>query len=261
MEYFIQWLEDQSPLMRGVIGGVIITLLNTIGASFIIIWRSPSRKFLDSALGFAAGVMLTASYTSLIIPGVEAGGVIRVLIGIIFGYIVLDFGDHTLPHMHMFKGMEGMGKNVRLKRVWLLILAITLHNIPEGLAVGVGLGSENIRNAVALMFAIGIQNIPEGFAVAVSALASGKSTRFYSTIVGIRAGLVEIPLAVLGAVLVSFAAPLVPYAMGFAAGAMIYVISDEIIPETHTEAGHERVATFGLLLGVMVMLYLDVVLG
>lgn len=270
MNQFVEWIQMQSPAMRGLVGGLVIAGLNAVGALIVFFWRNPTRKFLDVSLGFAAGVMLAASFTSLILPGIEEGGkwgIIPVVIGMFLGVIMMDWGDHRLPHLHMFKGVEGIGRNkdVRIKRVWLLIFAITIHNMPEGLAVGVGLGNlgsiDAIGNAIALMIGIGIQNIPEGFAVAVAALAIGKSRSFYAVYTGIRAGLVEIPIAILGAVAVSFAQPLLPYAMGFAAGAMIYVVSDEIVPETHKEAKHERVATWGLIFGLIIMLTLDVVLS
>jgi ZIP family zinc transporter len=144
--------------------------------------------------------------------------------------------------------------------VVLFILAVTLHNMPEGLAVGVGFGSGDIGNAVALMLAIGTQNVPEGLAVSVAAINAGFDRRTYAAFAGIRSGLVEIPLAIVGALAAVVAAPLLPWAMGFAAGAMLFVISDEIIPETHTR-GYERVATLGVMAGVVVMLYLDVSLG
>jgi ZIP family zinc transporter len=132
--------------------------------------------------------------------------------------------------------------------------------MPEGLAVGVGFGSGNLKDALVLMMAIGIQNIPEGLAVSISSMSAGLGSRFYATFVGIRSGLVEIPLALLGAWAVHAMKPILPYAMGFAAGAMLYVISDEIVPETHRQ-GHERLATLGTIAGVLVMLYLDVSLG
>jgi ZIP family zinc transporter len=154
----------------------------------------------------------------------------------------------------------GVGFAKKIRGVWLFIIAITLHNAPEGLAVGVGFGSGDIPNALKLMLAIGIQNIPEGLAVSVAALSVGMGTYFYASFVGIRAGLVEIPLALFGAWAVTIAAPILPYAMGFAAGAMLYVISDEIVPETH-RPGFERLATIGTMVGVVVMLYLDVTLG
>lgn len=259
VETAIVAVAGSSAIWQGLIGGVVIALMNTIGALAILMWRRPSEMFLDAALGFAAGVMLTASFTSLILPGIKHGGIWPVLVGIAAGVVALDLADQVLPHLHAIKGLEGP-QTTRLKGVWLFVLAITLHNMPEGLAVGVGFGSGNLTNAVKLMLAIGIQNIPEGLAVSVSALNIGLGTYFYASLVGVRAGLVEIPLAVFGAWAVQAVEPLLPYAMGFAAGAMLYVISDEIVPETHRK-GHERVATFGTMLGVVVMLYLDIALG
>lgn len=260
------WLQDlflslagPNPIWQGLVGGLIITAFNMFGALAVLIWRNPSQKFLDVALGFAAGVMLTASFTSLILPGVEYGGIVAVIVGIALGVIFLDRADSWIPHLHPVRGTEGPETN-RLRAVWLFILAITLHNMPEGLAVGVGFGSGDLANAIPLMLAIGIQNIPEGLAVAVSSLNAGMGSYSYASFVGIRAGLVEIPLTLLGAWAVQFAQPLLPYAMGFATGAMLFVISDEIIPETH-RTGHERTATMGTLVGVMVMLYLDIALG
>ncbi len=252
-------LAGLNPVWLGLIGGLVITLMNSCGALLVLVYRKPSEKFLDAALGFAAGVMLTASFTSLILPGIARGGILPVLVGLALGGLALDITDHLLPHLHAIKGREGLA-TTRLKAVWLFILAITLHNAPEGLAVGVAFGAGDIPNAVKLMLAIGIQNIPEGLAVSVSALSVGMGTYFYAALAGIRAGLVEIPLALLGAWAVQLAQPILPYAMGFAGGAMLYVISDEIIPETHRK-GHERIATLGTMLGLAVMLYLDVTLG
>lgn len=252
-------LKSLSPVWQGLVGGVVITLLNMIGALGVLVWRKPSERFLDAALGFAAGVMLTASFTSLILPGIAAGGLLPVVVGMLAGVLVLDLTDHIVPHMHAISGREGQ-PTTRIKAVWLFILAITLHNLPEGLAVGVGFGSGDYANAIKLMLAIGIQNIPEGLAVSFSAINAGMGTYTYAAYAGVRAGLIEIPMALLGAIAVAFVAPLLPYAMGFAAGAMLYVISDEIVPETHRK-GHERLATLGTMLGVVVMLVLDVALG
>lgn len=252
-------ISGSNPIWQGLVGGLIITAFNTVGALAVLVWRKPSEKFLDAALGFAAGVMLTASFTSLIIPGIDHGGIWPVVIGIVLGVVFLDLADHLTPHEHAIKGHEGPEAK-KIRGVWLFILAITLHNAPEGLAVGVGFGSGDIPNALKLMMAIGIQNIPEGLAVAIASLSVGMSSYFYASLVGIRAGLVEIPLALIGAWAVTVAGPILPYAMGFAAGAMLYVISDEIVPETHRK-GHERIATIGTMIGVVVMLYLDVTLG
>jgi zinc transporter, ZIP family len=253
-------IAGTNPILQGLVGGLFITLLNTVGALAVLVWREPSQKFLDGLLGFAAGVMLSASFTSLILPGSEIGGILPVLIGMALGAFLLDYTDHHVPHLHIIMGDEGGSADPRLRRVWLFILAITIHNAPEGLAVGVGFGSGDLANALGLMIAIGLQNIPEGLAVAVSAISIGKRAGFYAMFAGVRAGLIEIPLALLGVWAVYWIQPILPYAMGFAAGAMLYVISDEIVPETH-RMGHERVATLGTLLGVMVMLYLDVSLG
>ncbi len=252
-------LSGGNPVIQGLLGGVIITLLNMAGALLVLVIRNPSQRFLDTSLGFSAGVMLAASFTSLILPGIEYGGILRVMAGMVIGVLVMDLGDHLIPHQHFVHGREGP-ETRRLKAVWLFIIAITLHNMPEGLAVGVGFGSGNMKEAVPLMLAIGIQNIPEGFAVSISAIGAGLGRRFYATFVGIRAGLVEIPLALFGAWAVHGMGAILPYAMGFAAGAMLYVISDEIVPESHRK-GHERFATLGTMAGVMVMLYLDVSLG
>jgi ZIP family zinc transporter len=252
-------IAGPNPIWQGLWGGIVITALNALGALLIFIWRKPSERFLDGALGFSAGVMLTASFTSLILPGIEYGGIWPVLIGMALGVLLLDLADHLVPHLHAISGQEGMATK-RVRAVWLFIIAITLHNMPEGLAVGVGFGSGDLGNALKLMLAIGMQNIPEGLAVSASALSAGLGAYFYASFVGVRAGLVEIPLALFGAWAVHVATPILPYAMGFAAGAMLYVISDEIVPETHRK-GHERTATLGLMLGAAVMLYLDVVLG
>jgi len=259
-EWFISWVGE-SALMQALVGGTVIAGVNAIGALLVVIWRRPSQQFLDAALGFAAGVMLTAAFTSLILPGIEYGGIWPVLIGMGIGIVTLDLADHLVPHMHAIMGREG--PEARIKAVWLFIIAVTLHNMPEGLAVGVRFGSDepaHLSEALKLMTAIGLQNLPEGLAVAVAALGVGIGRHWHAAYTGIKAGVVELPLAVLGAAAVQLAQPMLPYAMGFAAGAMLYVISDEIVPETHRK-GHERIATMGTMLGAMVMLYLDVALG
>lgn len=262
MEIFKEWFVSHigsNPVVHGLIGGIVITLLNTIGALGVLFVKRVSDKFLDASLGFSAGVMLVASFTSLILPGIKYGGIWPVMIGIVIGFIFLDLADQYLPHAHFITGKEGKGTD-RVKAVWLFIIAITLHNMPEGLAVGVGFGSGNMNDAFTLMIAIGLQNIPEGLAVSISSMNAGLGRRFYASLVGIRAGLVEIPLAVLGAWAVVGMKAMLPYAMGFAAGAMLYVISDEIIPETH-RGGFENLATFSLLIGFCLMMLLDTLLA
>lgn len=247
-----------SPILQGLVGGLIIALFNLFGALLVLVWRNPSQKVLNLGLGLAAGVMLTASFTSLILPGIEYGGIWDVMIGMTIGALTLAAADFWIPHLHMIKGREGAERS-SLKAVWLFILAITIHNMPEGLAVGVGFGAGDLATAIPLMLAIGIQNIPEGFAVSISAINAGMGSYSYASFAGIRSGLVEIPLALFGAWAVQIARPILPYAMGFAAGAMLYVISNEIIPETHRK-GQSRLATLGILVGVMLMLYLDIAL-
>jgi len=260
-------IAGDDPLVLGLLGGLVIAVMNTLGALLVLVVRDPSERALDTALGFAAGVMLSASFTSLVIPGLEAAeelgmGVLPVIAGIALGVLVLDQADRWVPHVHVLVtgGTRAEAGNPRTASVVLFIVAITLHNMPEGLAVGVGFGSGDVANAVSLMLAIGIQNVPEGLAVSVAALNAGLGRYFYAAFAGIRAGLVEIPLAVFGAAAVTLARPILPYAMGFAAGGMLFVISDEILPETHAR-GNERAATMGTMLGVIVMLYLDVTLA
>ena len=272
-EQFTQ-LFGTNPVVHGLVGGIVIASLNLLGAALVFVWRNPSDRAMDGALGFAAGVMLAASFTSLILPGIETysnGNPIPVLLGVALGALFLDRSDVLVPHAHYLlsgrrrrdaanPGDELPVDDERLAGVVLFILAITLHNMPEGLAVGVGFGSGDLATAVPLMLAIGIQNVPEGLAVSVAAINAGLDRRFYAVFAGLRSGVVEIPLAVLGAYAVQTVSALLPYAMGFAAGAMLFVISDEIVPETHTK-GHERVATLGTILGAIVMLYLDISLG
>ncbi|HET7324597.1 MAG TPA: ZIP family metal transporter [Halococcus sp.] len=301
-DFFVD-IVGTDPVVQGLAGGIFITFLNLVGASIVLVWRDPTEKWLDAALGFAAGVMLSASFTSLLMPGIEFAsapgyraiqlggfalvGVVPVLIGFFLGVAVLDRGERWVRYVgplisnrlvsdanrtdggEMTDGqgagftgpaVESGPLDARVMSVLLFTVAITLHNMPEGLAVGVGFGSENISNAISLMIAIGLQNIPEGLAVSVAAINAGLGHRWYAAVAGIRAGLVEIPLAVLGAWAVTVAAPILPYAMGFAAGGMLYVIADEIVPQTHSR-GHERLASLGLMVGAAVMLALDVALA
>ncbi|MFB6302994.1 MAG: ZIP family metal transporter [Haloferacaceae archaeon] len=271
-ESFVR-IVGPNPVVHGLVGGLVIAGMNLLGASLVFVWRDPSERVLDGALGFAAGVMLAASFTSLVLPGIDyAGGdPLPVLFGLVLGALFLDQADGLVPHAHyLVTGRQRVDPHAphpdlpvdvdRLAPVVLFVLAITLHNVPEGLAVGVGFGSGDVPGALALMFAIGVQNVPEGLAVSIAAVNAGLDRRAYAAVAGVRSGLVEIPVAVLGAYAVRAVGSLLPYAMGFAAGAMLFVISDEIVPETHAR-GHERVATLGTIAGVVVMLYLDVALG
>ena len=275
-ELFVD-LAGTDPVRQALAGGVAIAGMNMVGALLVLVYREPTDRGLDGALGFAAGVMLAASFTSLIVPGIElteivvpgvpATGIfapIPVLVGIVAGVVVLDQADHWVPHVHvLITGRERSDQTVvdtKVASVVLFIVAITIHNMPEGLAVGVGFGSGEVANGLSLMLAIGLQNVPEGLAVSVAAVNAGFDRRTYAVLTGVRSGLVEIPLTVVGALAVAVAAPILPYAMGFAAGGMLFVISDEILPETHSR-DNERIATLGTMVGVVVMLYLDVALA
>lgn len=254
----LQYIPD-NPLVFALLSGLVITLFNAFGSSLILFFgKEVSPKTLDISLGFAAGLMLTASFTSLILPGISYGGLWPVVAGIILGALFFDYIDHHLPHTHA--GGRTEGKSKRISSLWLFIIAITIHNMPEGLSVGVSAGAGDIKQALVLMLAIGIQNIPEGFSVAFSFFAHKMGNRAQSVWMGIKSGLVEVPLALLGAMIVSAVSGILPYAMGFGAGAMLYVVNDEIIPETH-KMGHERLATFGILAGIIVMLVLDMIIS
>jgi ZIP family zinc transporter len=215
-------------------------------------------------------VLLAASAFSLIIPGLAAaknaavfgggnwaaGGVIGS--AILLGGIVLMLMDRVLPHEHFIKGREGQAAK-QLRRTWLFVFAIALHNVPEGLAIGVGYAANNGLRADALATGIAIQDVPEGLVVAVALLAAGYS-RMFAVLIGMASGLVEPLGAVLGAAVVGHSAMLLPWGLGFAAGAMLFVISHEIIPESHRK-GHEAFATSGLMIGFVLMMLLDTALG
>ncbi|MFN3284161.1 MAG: ZIP family metal transporter [Pseudothermotoga sp.] len=222
---------------------------------FLLIKKKVNERFIDSALGFAAGVMLAASAFSLVIPAMELGGPIRFAIGFMLGGLIVDLIDKFVPHEHFTKGHEGL-ESRRLKGIWLFVIAITIHNFPEGMAVGV---SGFTPHAFSIALAIGIQNIPEGAAVAAS-LVNAKYTPLKAFWISFLTGLVEIVGGLFGAIVVSFSSILMPYLMALAAGAMIFVISDEILPETHLK-GKERLTTYWVLVGFTCMAVLDLILG
>lgn len=251
----------------GFFGSLAAGLMTAIGAVPILMGKTVSRRVNDLLLGFAAGVMLSASYFSLIIPGLEISaetygeGAIPALIaavGILLGAIVINLLDEKVPHRHFVKGSEGP-RTENVRKIWLFVTAITLHNVPEGMAVGVGFGGGDIGAATTLAFGIGLQNAPEGLAVALALRSEGYG-KFYAFVVASMTGMVEPVAGLVGALAVSASQFLLPWGLTFAAGAMIYVISNEIIPETHRH-GHHKGATAGLIAGVVVMMFLDVVFG
>jgi zinc transporter, ZIP family len=254
----------QYPIwILGTVAALIAGLATGVGAIPIFFTRNISLKVQDIVMGFGAGVMLAATSFSLIIPALDSvdvkiKGALIVVTGILLGGIFLYLADKYIPHNHFIKGHEGLDL-FKVKRIWLFVLAITLHNFPEGLAVGVGFGGGNISNGLSLAIGIGLQNIPEGLVVALSLITLNYKVK-KAFLIALLTGLVEPIGGLLGAGIVSIFQPILPWALAFAAGAMLFVISDEIIPETHRK-GHAKQATLGLMIGFIVMLFLDVVLG
>ena len=208
-------------------------------------------------LGFAAGVMLAASSFSLLVPAIDLGGVWITSVALALGAATIHIIDRFAPHEHFISGSEGPSS--KLSRLWLFIIAVTIHNFPEGMAVGVGFGGGDIANGISLAIGIGLQNIPEGLVVAL-ALVALKYKLIKAFLIALATGLVEPIGGLLGAGVVSVFEPILPWGLAFAAGAMLFVISDEIIPESHRK-GFAKQATFGLMIGFVIMLFLDVTLG
>ena len=258
---------EGSLILIGAGASFAAGLLTGAGALPVFIVRRISESTQDAMLGFAAGVMMAASVFSLILPALEearldlaneTAATLVVIAGILFGGAVLWLINERVPHEHFILGHEGPPTE-RLRRIWLFVIAITLHNFPKGLAVGVGFGTGDFGSATALAIGIGLQNIPEGLAVAVALLTLDYS-RGQALAVATATGLVEPVGGLIGVVAVTVAEALLPWGLAFAAGAMIFVISDEIIPETHRR-DHQNQATFGLMIGFVLMMFLDVMLG
>jgi ZIP family zinc transporter len=269
----VRWFEAVNPVLQALLATLFTWFLTALGAGVVFFFRRIERKLLDGMLGFAAGVMIAASFWSLLAPAIEMaeGGSlpawIPATVGFLLGGAFLWLVDKLLPHLHLgFPREEAEGINTTWRRSVLLVLAITLHNIPEGLAVGVAFGalaydlpSASLAGAVALAMGIGIQNFPEGTAVSVPLRREGFS-RLKSFWYGQLSGVVEPAAGVLGALAVITMRPILPYALAFAAGAMIYVVVEELIPESQLEKNHDA-STVGAMLGFAVMMTLDVALG
>lgn len=248
---------------------VLITALGVGGATVIgsligFIFKKISHKFSDIVLSFAAGVMLSAAVLGLIIPSVEYGGkygVIVTVAGIFVGALCLNLIDKLVPHLHKLVGadIEEHKGNANLSKVLLFVTAIAIHNLPEGIAAGVGFGSGSTSEALLIAGGIALQNIPEGMVIIGPMLAVGISPR-KTFICALATGLVEVVGTLIGYFAVSVASAILPLALAFAGGTMIYVVSDEMIPETHAH-GSERGATYALLVGFCLMLVSDVLLG
>lgn len=276
MEWIPDWFFELNPMLQALIGGIFTWGMTALGAAVVFLTKNVGQKLLDSMLGFAAGVMIAASVWSLIIPAIEMteamGGIgwIPAATGFLVGGIFLRVCDAYLPHLHIgLPRSDAEGVSTSWRRSTLLVLAITLHNIPEGLAIGVlfgaaatGIdptGTATIAGAIVLAIGIGIQNLPEGTAVSVplrrEGVGVGKSF-FYGQI----SGFVEPVFAVIGALAVIFVQPILPFALAFAAGAMIYVVVEELVPESQMH-GNTDLATLGTMVGFVIMMTLDVALG
>lgn len=248
---------------------VLLTALGVGGATIFgslmgFVFKKISHKFSDIVLSFAAGVMLAAAVLGLIIPSIEYGGkygIITTIIGIFTGALCLNLLDKVVPHMHKLVGVdtEEHKNNANLNKVLLFVTAIAIHNLPEGIAAGVGFGSGNDSEALLIAGGIALQNIPEGMVIIGPMLASGVSAK-RTFVCAMITGLVEVLGTLLGFFAVSLSSVILPFALAFAGGTMLYVTSDEIIPETHSH-GNERGATYSLLAGFCLMLLFDVLLG
>ncbi|MBR6531048.1 MAG: ZIP family metal transporter [Clostridia bacterium] len=248
---------------------VLLTALGVGGATIIgsiigFIFKNISHKFSDIVLSFAAGVMLAAAVIGLIIPSLDYGGklgIVVTVVGIFAGALCLNFIDKLVPHMHKMVGAdsEEHSNNEKLSKVLLFVMAIAIHNLPEGIAAGVGFGSGNTTEALLIAGGIALQNIPEGMVIIGPMLAAVITPR-KTFVCAMITGLIEVVGTLLGYFAVSVASAILPFALAFAGGTMLYVISDEMIPETHAH-GSERGATYALLVGFCVMLVSDVLLG
>lgn len=248
----------------GFFASILAGLATGAGALPALFFKDISRNLFNSLLGAAAGVMLAATAFSLLVPGLSFGnaiwpgkGIYIVSLGMLMGAVFLHYADRQLPHVH-FDAISDV-QLVSLKKVWLFIIAITIHNFPEGMSVGVSFGSGEMKNGVVLAIAIALQNIPEGLAVALPLVGLGYN-KWRAVGIATLTGLVEPIGGLLGITMVTVFQPILPIAMGFAAGAMLFVISEEIIPETHAN-GRSRYATFALMAGFIVMMVLDNLLG
>jgi len=267
----IEWFSKQNPIYAALIAGLFTWFLTALGASFVFFFKKLNQKVLDVALGFTGGVMVAASFWSLLAPAIEesGGSWVPAAVGFILGALFIFGLDKVIPHLHInFSKEESEGMKTRWKKTMLLVSAITLHNIPEGLSVGILFGAASlgianggagIPEAMMLALAIGIQNFPEGFAVAMPLRREGMS-RGKSFFFGQLSAVVEPIAAVIGASAVLVFTPILPYALAFAAGAMIFVVVEEVIPETQRN-NNTDLATMGFIIGFVVMMILDVGLG
>ena len=236
-----------------------------IGALLGFLFKKPSHKFSDIILAFAAGVMLAAAVLGLIVPSIEHGGkfgIVITVIGIFCGALCLNLIDKLVPHLHKMTGVDiesHPDKSEKLSKILLFVIAIAIHNLPEGIAAGVSFGTGDISAAVTVAGGIALQNIPEGMVIIAPMIAAGMSHR-RTFIIAMMTGVVEVIGTFIGYFAISVSSAILPFALAFAGGTMLYVISDEMIPETHAH-GCERGATYSLLFGFCLMLAFDFLLG
>ncbi len=249
---------------------VMLTALGVGGATVIgaflgFIFKKMSHKFSDIVLSFAAGVMLSAAVIGLIVPSLEYGGQFKLLVtvaGVFTGAVCIKLIDKLVPHLHRLTGVDSEthpDNQKQLNKILLFVIAIAIHNLPEGIAAGVGFGTGNVNDALMIASGIALQNIPEGMVIIAPMLAAGMS-HSRTFIAAAMTGVIEVIGTLLGYFAVSISNAVLPFALAFAGGTMIYVISDEMIPETHSH-GNESGATFSLLAGFCLMLAFDVILG
>ena len=239
------------------VGGATI-----VGVLIGFIFQKVPHKFNDAILGFAGGIMLAAAVLGLIIPSLEEGNIWNTVCGILAGAIFLNVADKLTPHLHRITGIDQethSDAQNSLNKVMLFVIAIAIHNLPEGIAAGVGFGSEDISNAITVAVGIALQNIPEGMII-VSPLIMAGVSKWRVFLIASFTGLIEIVGTMIGFTAVSVASAILPFALAFAGGTMIYVVSDEMIPETHSH-GYERMATYSLILGFITMLVMDFYIG
>jgi ZIP family zinc transporter len=269
----IDFIQNFNPVMQALIATIFTWSMTALGAAVVFTSKDINRRMLDGMLGFAAGVMIAASFWSLLAPAIEMSQGIEIppwfpaVAGFLAGGVFLGGIDKVLPHLHVgFPEERAEGIRTTWKQSTLLVLAITLHNIPEGLAIGVAFGavaanfpSATLAGAMALALGIGIQNFPEGLAVSMPLRREGMS-RLKSFWYGQLSAVVEPVAAVIGAIAVIDAKPILPYALGFAAGAMIFVVVEEVVPESQRN-GNTDFATWGAMIGFAIMMILDVEFG
>ena len=257
----LESLAGSNAVAQALIATTATYLLTAVGTLPVLFFRSAPRRLMDAMMGFAAGVMVAASCWSLLVPAIDRGGVIPASVGLLLGGAFLYLADQVLPHLHGEFPDEATveGPRVAWQRSALLMLAMTLHNVPEGMAVGVSFGGGDLGAATALTIGIGLQNIPEGLAIALP-LRQGGMSRGRAFFWGQLSAVVEPAAGVIGAALVLTSAAFLPYAMAAAAGAMLYVVVEELIPET-VRSGTPDVATLGFIGGFTIMMALDNALG